>query len=504
MFRPTSIHISVLVIAVLLIFGNLATAGDFSPVPLDSWQYRQLDWLLLDPPDDAYFQLSTRPYLRNDIVQLIEQTNCAENQAMQWSKERLLAEYSRRYLYESVTDAAVEIRSKTSPYTIATFADTLEPLYRVGVKQQIAISHKSGVSLFIRGRLENEGQLETAFKGRRWKDKLTGQFDYGTVTYRRGGLTLQYGRSFRVWGYGDTDRLLLSDNAPPFDQIAAQLRYKRLILQVWHSRLDDFYARSDSLVGRYFAGHRISLKPSRNLEIGLSETVLYARQSGPEWYYMNPLLPYYWEQYNNRRDDNIYMGVDFIWWPFDRTRLYGELLLDDFQIDFVSEPHQIGFDLGLSRLGFPHTARLRVDLQYTQIRNYVYGQLKRSNIFIHNGVVIGSSLGPDSDRFRYSAAYALTRDITVTLSGSYRRKGEGRITDPQNMLLPKNEPFPSGIVEKTSRNCLRVSYLRGTLLDIDIEAGYFHIDYLNNTFDRLYSPYVTVRVQGGIQTWLKL
>jgi hypothetical protein len=219
---------------------------------------------------------------------------------------------------------------------------------------------------------------------------------------------------------------------------------------------------------------------------------------------MNPILPYYWEQYNNRRDDNIYMGLDFIWWPFDRTRLYGELLLDDFQIDFVSEPHQIGFDLGLSRLGFPHMDRLRLDLQYTQIRNYVYGQLVPSNIFVHNGVIIGSSLGPDSDRFRYSTAYVLTKDITVTLAGSYHRKGEGRITDRQDIPLPKDEPFPSGVVEKTSRNFFRVSYLHGTLLDIEIEAGYFHIDNLNNSYDRLYSPYVTVRVQGGIQTWLKL
>ena len=239
-------------------------------------------------------------------------------------------------------------------------------------------------------------------------------------------------------------------------------------------------------------------------EIGLSETVLHGRSSGPEWHYLNPFIPYYWEQYNNWRDDNIYMGADFVWWPFEGTRTYGELMIDDFQIDFVSEPHQYGFDLGVSKLGLADFKRLRADLQYTHIRNYVYGQARPYNIFTNEGVIIGSSLGPDSDRFRYSTGYAASPDITVTAGGAFTRKGEGRVTDRQDMLLPKHKNFPSGTVEKKLLNYIRFSYLHGFAFDLQIEAGYYHISNLANTCEKLDSPYVNIFIQYDFQRWLKL
>jgi len=233
--------------------------------------------------------------------------------------------------------------------------------------------------------------------------------------------------------------------------------------------------------------------------------VLYGRTSGMDWAYLNPFLPYYWEQYNTtRKDDNIYMGADFIWWPFGATRVFGELLIDDFQIDFVSELQQIGFDLGISRLGFWMLERLKVDLQYTLVKNYVYGQRVPHNIFTNNGVIIGSSLGPDSDRLRYAATYALSTDITVSLGGVYRRRGEGRVTDRQNIPLPRHQKFPSGIVEETWVNRLIVTLLHGSTVDLQIEAGYFRINNIANTGESIESPYARINLQYDFQRWLKL
>lgn len=493
-----------LLVAHLAISDALLSA-DLSPVPTENWQYGELDWLLLYPVECPDFQMTTRPYLRRDVLRLLDQSQSRGNTAIAWKLDKLRSEYSKADTSSSTSLPKLIIRNKVSPYSISHFADTLRPLFRFGLKNEIAISYGGNLTVYLRGLLENKGHLDSSFRGKRWKENLTGYLDYGLLTYRRGGLTLQYGRTFHVWGPGDHDRLLLSDNSPAFDQIAAQFRYKTLVFQTWLTRLDDYNDNAGDPVSRYFAGHRLSFKPRHNIEIGVSETVLYGRNTGPDWAYLNPFLPYYWEQFNTTgEDDNIYMGADFIWWPFEATRIYGELMLDDFQIDFVSETQQIGFDLGISRLGFWDIDRLKVDLQYTLVKNYVYGQKEPHNIFTYNGVIIGSSLGPDSDRIRYATAYALSRDITITFGGAYRRRGEGRATDRQDIILPRHQKFPSGTVERTWDNHLNVAVLYGSTLDLQIRVGHYHIDNLANTSESLDSPYARINIQYDFQRWLEL
>jgi hypothetical protein len=490
-------------ILLILIPGQL-TAADLSPVPTDDWQYRELDWLLLNPPVDESFQLTSRPYLRTDVRQLIDHSYAGSNAAIEWRRKKLVDEYLHRYILTSRNNPTLEIRSKITPYSTISYSDSLKPLYRVGFKDEVAIMPSENLTIYVRGRLENKGYRDSFFKGRIWKKKLTGYFDYGVLALRHGGFTLQYGRSFRLWGAGDRGRLLLSDNSPAFDQLYGEYRYKRFMFQAFVTRLTDYLSATEGTIGRYLAGHRISFKPRRNLEIGLSETVLYGRTTGLDWAYMNPFFPYYWEQYNIKQNDNVYMGADFVWWPFAGTRLYGELLIDDFQIDFSSEPQQVGFDLGLSRLGVLGASRLRIDAQYTQIRKWVYGQAKPDNAFTNNGVVIGSSLGPDADRTRISATYALTEDLTFSVGGSLRRKGEGRVTDPQSGRVPKGEPFPSGTVEEASSEFLRIGYLRGTSVDLGVEAGFYRVLNPGNVLGRIDSPYIDINIQYYLQRWLLL
>ena len=486
-------------IAAAFLGAGTALCTDLAPIPTDSRQYRDLDWVLLNPPEQSALHVTTRPYLAGDITELLSRMSGSGNSVPAWKKKAILGFYRGGSANDSKSESQSALRTSFSPYNITHFTDTLDPLYRTGIKHELAINHGGKLSLYVRGRLENKGNLDSWYKGRIWKGKLTGYFDYGLLTLRHAGFTVLYGRSFRVWGPGDFDRLLLSNNSPAFDQIAVQFLHKRLMFQTWLTRLGDSEFRSDEALVRYFAGHRLSLKLRRNLEIGLSETVLFARKSAPDWSYLNPFLPYYWEQYNSGKDDNIYMGCDLIWWPFESTRLYGELLIDDFQIDFVSGPHKIGLDIGLSKLGFGAAERLRADLQYTIVRNHVYGQRQPFNTYTNNGVIIGSSIGPDADRIRCRAAYVISDRITASLGGIHIRKGEGAVTDRQDIPLPRDEKFPSGTVEKTWVNYFSLELLCGSSLDVQIEAGHFHIDNYANSARSIDSPYLRINIQYDYQ-----
>jgi len=498
-----------LVLSLSLLVMSNADASELSPVPTDSWHYDELDWVLLNPPTKSEFHVSSRPFIRADILSIIPESYSDQTPQISWKADKLKYGMARDYWLRSEDHkqggGGVDVRLRSTPYFRSEYSDTLKPSYRVGFLQEVDVLLSDKLSLLIRGRLEDEGDKDPQFRGRRWEDKLTGYFDYGVVTFRSGGLTLQLGRSFRIWGAGDTDRLLISGNSPAFDQLYADFRYKRVMFQTFTARITDYYVDTDTTVARYFAGHRISFKPRRNIEIGLSETVLYGRRgTGIEWYYLNPFLPYYWEQYNNVADDNIYMGADIIWWPFRNTRIYGELMMDDFQIDFVTEPHQIGFDIGFSRLGIFSLDLLRIDFQYTQIRNYVYGQRLTYNVYTNDAEVIGSSLGPDTDRFRYKVSLALTRDLTVSAGGHFARKGEGRITDPQDVALPRHEEFPSGVVQKSWTNSVVLDLLLGNWLDARAEAGYLDVENHGNSEQSLHSPFFKVDLRYNLEGWLGL
>jgi len=177
-------------------------------------------------------------------------------------------------------------------------------------------------------------------------------------------------------------------------------------------------------------------------------------------------------------------------------------LIDDFQIDFVSEAQQVGFDIGISSNGFAGTDRLRIDLQYTHVMNYIYGQIYPRNIYTNQGVIIGSSLGPDADRTRLKTFYVVNRNITLEAGGVVTRKGEGKITDPQLGGVPKGGKFPSGVVQKTMKLNFGASLIFAPLLNLHFEAGYFRIDNPDNLTGKVESPFVDFSFQYDFQRWL--
>jgi len=205
------------------------------------------------------------------------------------------------------------------------------------------------------------------------------------------------------------------------------------------------------------------VRPKRGLDFGLSEVVVYGGEGrGPELCYLNPLTIYYGEQFNKWRDDNILLGADFSWYlPWGRV--YGELLVDDFQYDFRSEPHELGINGGLDLVtpwGF------RFNLEYTRVNNWVYGQNKPRNRYTYEGRVIGWEMGPDADQFSSEIFYPMGRSLWTKFLLRLSRKGEGKVDDPRDTDVPWPKSFPSGVVEKSLLVGVELRYLPRPFLQV--------------------------------------
>ncbi len=275
---------------------------------------------------------------------------------------------------------------------------------------------------------------------RPWRKNLWGSTPYAYIKWESKGFYLFMGRQTLKWGPSPRVSLLLGDNPPPFDQLQLGLTLGPLRFLSLSASLDDLDGAH-----RYLSAHRIEVRAKRGLDLGLSEVVVYGgKERQPELSYLNPLTIYYGEQFNQRSDDNILLGVDFSWY-LPRARLYGELLLDDFQYDFHSEPQEIGINGGLDLVtpwGFC------LNLEYTRVNNWVYGQNKPWNRYTYQGRVIGWEMGPDADQFSSEIFCPLRRSLWTKLLIGLKRKGEGSVDDLRGSAVPWPKDFPSGVVEE--------------------------------------------------------
>ncbi|MBK7092892.1 MAG: hypothetical protein IPH59_14435 [bacterium] len=379
-------------------------------------------------------------------------------------------------LFKSNGDNSLQLITRFMPYLEhISSADTL-PVHRVGLTSEAWIMPSEHVQIHLRMRLENHGELYSQFNGRVWDEKITGWLDHGAVYYYNKGFFGSIGRSSMIWGPEQRDALLLSDNAPQLDRIWLGYEHRAIRFDYFISRLDDVKYNDSTLV-RYMSAHRLSFRKQNAFELGLSEVALFGGYGRPvDWRYINPFVPYYWEQWNRGSDDNILFGLDFaIYWPH-QCRIFGELLIDDFQIDLKSEPHQVGYKLGIDMMEPLGLNRVFTKASYTRVNTTVYGQNQPQNLYLYYNKPIGYFGGNDQDRFLAMARYHASRALDLELEFQFNRRGEGRIEKHDRSGVPFEEKFPIGIVEKSPSVQATALWFSRNLIEARLSARYSYFD----------------------------
>ena len=283
---------------------------------------------------------------------------------------------------------------------------------------------------------------------RPWHQRLRASFDQGGIGFQRGSLSIFAGRDEISWGAARQRGLLFSGSAPAFDMVKLRLGMSPVQFTAFHSQLrrgqDDSW---EPAVRRYVAGHRLDFLLGGGLRFSVSEAVVYGGENRTfEPRYLNPLGVFYAEQWNSRQNDNIFIGGDFSLHFRGIGELRGEILLDDFQYDFETEPHECGFAISaVGKNPFYSEASL-IGCSYHHVRNMVYGHLVNWNRLTHEGHVMGYPDGPDGDRLALWSSLMFPEPVRWQLGYTLRRKGEGEATDSQEGGGRKVK-FPSGSVE---------------------------------------------------------
>jgi hypothetical protein len=179
-----------------------------------------------------------------------------------------------------------------------------------------------------------------------------------------------------------------------------------------------------------------------------------------EWYYLNPFIFYHGEQLNEDQRGNTFGALDFVARPGQRLEIYGQLLVDDVQIEKTRssdlEPNEIAYLLGAEMADPFGAAGTTVGLEYTRVANRTYNTIREWEKFLHRNRPLAHFLGNDFDRWLLHASLYAGKQVQLFLTTELLRRGEGRIDSvfdqpwkDRSLEQGYSEKFPSGVVEKS-------------------------------------------------------
>ncbi len=324
-------------------------------------------------------------------------------------------------------------------------------------------------TLFADNRLDDDPD----YLGKR-QNNLAAYFERSVVTARYKGFEAHVGRDHLVWGPGRDAALLISDNSRPLDQIRLGYRRSWLRYEFVTATLDASRYTTDAgpdRQRRFLSGHRLEIQPSEHLLLGISEAILFAEPgAGFNYAFFNPVILYHAVQLNGPDVGNTLGSINLAWMPSSRWMLYGDLMIDDVQLEQSvqgdEEPDAYGVTAGTVWSDPFAVTGLDATIEYTRITNRTYnGQGGPWEKWLHRRQPLGHSMGNDFDRLLVGFEYWPIFSRRFRLNYERIRQGEGRIEDPFTapwLDLPKgesySEPFPFGIVETTNRISVQVDW----------------------------------------------
>ena len=303
-------------------------------------------------------------------------------------------------------------------------------------------------------------QVQLSSRVRTWRG-VSASSERAYVKLERPSYSIVLGRRGTAWGRSRWGRLMLSGTALTFDQLTARYEVGALSFEAMHAFLEYEELGTETDLGDaeslFLAGHRMVVRGKWG-SVGLGEAVVYSSVL-PDPVYLNPLMPYYLAQHNERSNDNVLWLLDGVYHVRPGLTAYGEFVVDDLQYErWTDSPDKYGLTLGGAWYGAVRGFDAELTAEYTNVRNWTYTHTHTEHRFAQDGLPIGFELGPDADRFRAEFVFHPAVKWSVGTTYEHARKGCGRISDP---FEPGDDPeptFPSGVVETTDRVSVELGY----------------------------------------------
>jgi hypothetical protein len=316
----------------------------------------------------------------------------------------------------------------------------------IGGEIRSTISDKFG--LFIKGTDGNvSGSREAAYLksdlryNYKFNEKLSETFFDETQGYLTADFKLirfKYGRDRMNVGYG-SEKIILGNNAPLFDYLGMNIKYKFFSYTFFHAQLlgRNYYAQDTTTGGvnvvdsKYTVYHRIGFDLSKDINFGAGELIVYGERP-IDLSYLNPFSFYKSVEHSNRDRDNAMLFLDFNNKSIEGLKFYATLLIDDISFDKLGTGwwgNQTILDAGVYSELLYKTLPLGIRIQYTKIDPYVYTHRLIRNNFTDFGYNLSSFTDPNTELFLTEINYRFNSRLGLSFIFDFRIHGANPISE---------------------------------------------------------------------------
>jgi hypothetical protein len=300
---------------------------------------------------------------------------------------------------------------------------------------------------------------------------------YGSAQFKYGSVF--YGQMDRNWGPAGVAGIGVSDYGYNTVEAGFEIGVETVRLLALARTLTDARDSTGQRVHRYFFAHRLGVRLSDRVSLGLWETtVLSGVDREFDSRYRNPLsLLLLANQYGLGSDGNVLFGLDGRWRLGRGTTIEAQVGIDDLQYENTGGDTRYPNRWALTvAAGGPLGRRLGWRALYTQASSLAFRTQDPFESFTDAGVGLGRNFA-DMDQATVTTTVPIGTRWLVTPELTLLRQGEGRITDPFPATPEEAGATPQifiGVVERTWRAAVGVSGRQGPL-DLRASAGLHHV-----------------------------
>ncbi|MBK9736173.1 MAG: hypothetical protein IPO92_14920 [Saprospiraceae bacterium] len=267
-------------------------------------------------------------------------------------------------------------------------------------------------------------------------------------------INIEFGHGNHFIGNGIRS-LLLSDYSHNY-------LYLKFNTRIWKFQYQNIFAEmaptstlfnqgNKLLPKKYTATHYLAFKPNTKFEIGLFETVVFARENHFEFQYLNPVILYRAVEHFLDSPDNVILGLNVKWNAVKGVSLYGQLILDEFKLSEVKKQsgwwaNKFGGQFGIKYINAFGIDHLDMQLEYNAVRPYTYAHRDTLSSlpgysvanYSHENQPLAHPLGANFKEMIYIVRYKPFDRFYVMAKGLFTKYGDDRPGEDWggNILIP--------------------------------------------------------------------
>lgn len=292
-------------------------------------------------------------------------------------------------------------------------------------------------------------------------------------------LQLGYGRNFIGDGYRS---LLLGDAASPYPFFKINTTFwkiKYTNTYLWLKDVRDEVTVDRTYASKFMANHYLSWNVTRRLNLGFFESVVWTNSNdrGFDANFINPVIFYRTVEFtSSSRSGNAVLGLTTKYKFNNQINFYGQFILDEFSLGDIKAQEQswknkYGYQLGLKYYNAFNIPNLLMQVEYNNIRPYVYSHSEPITNYGHSNQSLGHAWGANTRELiavaRYNKGrYFADAKLTYGIRGFDFNTATDSLNYGGNIYkdYDENRPFDKGVKigqgNKTS------------ILIADLQAGY--------------------------------